>query len=136
MQLVGFMVRRLTFQIRRDVRKSVFGVSDQVQRKPPSEKKATSLEFRTFEEEKLYYPCSENKGADQLCSFCTADLRLCFRVGKIRVCHNVAHILYDEKKNMGSFKKRISFFDVRGAIESQWVASKVNEPRGGLCKLC
>ena len=27
----------------------------------------------------MYYPCSENKGADQLCSYCTADLRLCFR---------------------------------------------------------
>ena len=26
----------------------------------------------------MYYPCSENKGADQLCSYCTADLRLCF----------------------------------------------------------
>ena len=23
---------------------------------------------------------SENKGADQLCSYCTADLRLCFRI--------------------------------------------------------
>ena len=26
--------------------------------------------------------CSKNKGADQLCSYCTADLRLCFRIGK------------------------------------------------------
>ena len=24
------------------------------------------------------YPYSENKGADQLCSYCTADLHLCF----------------------------------------------------------
>ena len=30
----------------------------------------------------MYYPCSENKGADQLCSYCTADLRLCFRTSK------------------------------------------------------
>ena len=29
-------------------------------------------------EEGLYYPCSENKGTDQLRSFCEADLRLCF----------------------------------------------------------
>ena len=29
----------------------------------------------------MYYPCSENKGADQLCSNCTTDLRLCFRIG-------------------------------------------------------
>ena len=30
----------------------------------------------------MYYPCSKTKGADQLCSYCTADLRLCFRTGK------------------------------------------------------
>ena len=30
----------------------------------------------------MYYPCSENKGADQLRSYREADLRLCFRIGK------------------------------------------------------
>ena len=30
----------------------------------------------------MYYPCSENEGADQLCSYCTADLRLCFHTGE------------------------------------------------------
>ena len=39
---------------------------------------ARSLKFRIQEEEELYYPCSENKGADQLRSYCEADLRLCF----------------------------------------------------------
>ena len=33
----------------------------------------------------LYYPCSENKGADQLRSYCDADLRLCFRICRILV---------------------------------------------------
>ena len=47
-----------------------------------SQKRATSLKFRIEEEKELYYPSSENKGADQLCSYCTADLRLCFRIGK------------------------------------------------------
>ena len=42
--------------------------------------------------EGLYYPCSENKGADQLCGLRTADLRLCFRIFKIRFSHNEAHI--------------------------------------------
>ena len=28
----------------------------------------------------LYYPSSENKGADQLRGYRTADLRLCFRI--------------------------------------------------------
>ena len=43
---------------------------------------ARSLKFRIDKEEELYYPSSKNKGADQLCSYCTADLRLCFRLGK------------------------------------------------------
>ena len=33
--------------------------------------------------EGLCYPCSENKGADQLRSYCEADLRLCFRICKM-----------------------------------------------------
>ena len=30
----------------------------------------------------MYYPCSENKGADQLRGYPEADLRLCFRICK------------------------------------------------------
>ena len=40
------------------------------------------LKFRIQEEEGLYYLCSENKGADQLCGYREADLRLCFRICK------------------------------------------------------
>ena len=32
--------------------------------------------------EELYYPYSENKGADQLRGYREADLRLCFRICK------------------------------------------------------
>ena len=32
--------------------------------------------------EGLYYPCSENKGADQLRTYCAADMPLCFRTCK------------------------------------------------------
>ena len=35
--------------------------------------------------EELYYACSENKGADQLRSYCEADLRLCFRLCRLLV---------------------------------------------------
>ena len=28
----------------------------------------------------IYYPCSENKGDDELYRYCKADLRLCFRI--------------------------------------------------------
>ena len=41
---------------------------------------ARSFRFRISEEEEVYYPCSENKGADQL-----RDLRLCFRICRLLV---------------------------------------------------
>ena len=44
------------------------------------QKMARGLKFWILEVERLYYLCSENKGADQLCSNCAADLRLCFRI--------------------------------------------------------
>ena len=66
------------------LRKPVFGVSDQVRHKPAvhPQKMARGLEFRILEVEGLYYPCSENKGADQLRGYREADLRLCFRICK------------------------------------------------------
>ena len=38
--------------------------------------------------------CSENKGADQMCGYRTADLRLCFHICKSRFSHNEAQIMY------------------------------------------
>ena len=38
------------------------------------------LKFPIQEVEGLYYLCSENKGADQLCGYRKADLRLCFLI--------------------------------------------------------
>ena len=46
------------------MRKPVSGISDQTPQ----------------EVEGLYYPCSENKDADQLRGYREADLRLCFRI--------------------------------------------------------
>ena len=43
-------------------------------------KMARGLKIWIEEVEGLYYPCSENKGADQLCGYHEADLRLCFRL--------------------------------------------------------
>ena len=40
----------------------------------------------------MYYPCSENKGADQLRGYCEADLRLCFRIRRLLVFSKAAHI--------------------------------------------
>ena len=49
------------------------------------QKQARSLKFWTLVEEELYYPSSENKGADQLRSYREADLRLCFRLCRLLV---------------------------------------------------
>ena len=72
----------------RETWSSEFPTRSNTNRSVQSQKKARSLKFWILEEEKLYYPSSENKGADQLCSYCTADLRLCFRFS-----HDAAHIL-------------------------------------------
>ena len=44
------------------------------------QKMVRGLKFRIKVVEGLHYPYSENKGADQLCGYRTADLRLCFRL--------------------------------------------------------
>ena len=59
------------------------------------QKMARGLKFRIYEVEGLYYPCSENKGADQLCGYREADLRPCFRIyAKTRFSHDAAHMLW------------------------------------------
>ena len=62
------------------------GVSIHVRHKLPvqSQKEASSVNIWISEGE------SENKGGYQLCSYCTADLRLCFHIGKIRFSHDAA----------------------------------------------
>ena len=53
---------------------------------------ARGLKFRIQEVEGLSYPCSENKGADQLRGYREVDLRLCFRIyTKIRFSHDAVH---------------------------------------------
>ena len=44
----------------------------------------------------MYYPSSENKGADQLRSYREADLRLCFRICRLWFSHKVAQIMWCE----------------------------------------
>ena len=62
----------------------VFGVSARSDRNWPVQlqKMDISLKFRIKEEEELCYLCSKNKGADQLRSYCEADLHLCYCIGK------------------------------------------------------
>ena len=50
--------------------------------RPVQSQKIRSSKFHSYVEEELYYLCSKNQGADQLCSYFTADLRLCFCIGE------------------------------------------------------
>ena len=59
-----------------------------------AQKRARSLKFRIKVEEELYYPSSENKGADQLRGYREADLRLCFRLCRLLFSHEAAHIIF------------------------------------------
>ena len=58
-----------------------------------AQKRARISKFRIQVEEELYYPSSENKGADQLRSYREADLRLCFRLCRLLVFHEAAQIM-------------------------------------------
>ena len=55
---------------------------------------ARGLKFRILKVEALYYLCSKNKGADQLCGYCEADLRLCFAYAKSQFSHDEAHFIF------------------------------------------
>ena len=50
-----------------------------------SQKMVRGWKFWIYKVEELYYPCSENKGTDQLRSYCEADLCLCFRLCRFLV---------------------------------------------------
>ena len=69
------------------MRKPVFGglTRSDTNRAAQPQKIARDLKFRIKEEEVLLYPCTENKGADKVCGYRTADLRLCFRICKKQI---------------------------------------------------
>ena len=59
-----------------------FPIRSDTNRAVQPQKMARCLKFQIKEVEGLYYPCSENKGADQICGYREADLRLYFRICK------------------------------------------------------
>ena len=70
---------------------------------------ATGLKFCIQEVEVLYYPSSENKGADQLRGnadqlrgYREADLRLCFRICKTLVFSQCGPSLFDMSNGLCS----------------------------------
>ena len=77
----------------RDKRSSGVPTRSDTNQSVQTQKQARSLKIRIEEDEGLYYPSSENKGAGQLCSYCEVDLRLCFRISKFRFSHYAAHLV-------------------------------------------
>ena len=71
------------------MRQPTIWVSDQVQHKPGCIATEAGLKLEISNlgrlEEELYFLCSENKGTGQLCSYYTADLRLCCRICRLFV---------------------------------------------------
>ena len=52
------------------------------------------LEISCFGREEFYFLYRENKGAEQLRSFCAADLQLCFRICKYLVFSRPSSYIY------------------------------------------
>ena len=64
---------------------SGFPTRSDTDRSIPPQKMVRGLKFRIWGVDGLYYLESENKGTDQLRSYCAAGLRLCFRLCKKQV---------------------------------------------------
>ena len=54
--------------------------------------KARIMKFWLYVKEELYYPISENKDADQLPSYCEADLHFVFSKAIIQFSHDAAQL--------------------------------------------
>ena len=74
------------------MRKLVFRVSDQVRHKLgcTAIEDGQRLEISDLGSRGIVL-CSENKGADQLCSYGAADLCLCFHLHKKQISHDIAN---------------------------------------------
>ena len=75
---------------------SGFPTRSDTNRAVQTQKTARVLKRQTYKVVGVYYPCSENKGADQLNGYHAADLRLCFR--KKQFPHDAAHFTYNSIK--------------------------------------
>ena len=80
---------KLLTDMSRDVRKPVFGVSDQVRHKPGW---LETWNFGFRKQKGLYYPSGENKDADQLRGYLICVF--VFAYAKIRFSHVMAHMYW------------------------------------------
>ena len=80
---------------------------------------ARGLKFPLWVVEGLYYPYSENKGADQLRGYREADLRLCFRICKNPVFSRRGSII--TRKIFDSPQPDVNIRDILDGIDSNLV---------------
>ena len=77
----------------------------------------------------MYYPSSENKGADQLRGYREADLRLCFRICKLLVFPmrrlKYFHIIGNSALDFGVMLKPQVVGSVRHGFSSQSIFSQI-----------
>ena len=84
-----------------------------------AQKQARGWKFWILEEAVLYYPCSENKGADQLHSYCKADLRLCFRICKLCNLSNVYNFVRLILRSTNSRSGKLPYFRQMQSLPDQ-----------------
>ena len=65
------------------------------------QKMVRALKFQIKKVEGLCHQCNENKGTDQLRSYCAADLRLCFRICKKPVFSGRGRSSFAISKDLG-----------------------------------
>ena len=70
----------------------------------------------------MYYLCSENKGADQLCGYHTADLLLCFHICKKLVSHDAAHMCMD---TTGTFITQLNKYEQLKCVKESLFCNKI-----------
>ena len=73
----------------------------------------------------MYYQCSENKGADQLWSYCTADLHLCFRICKSRLSHDAAQL--SSKATITNLRSAVLSYRLISIICFRWSSASKSE---------
>ena len=80
----------------------------------------------------MYYPCSENKDADQLRGNREADLRLCFRPCKLLVFSRTGSNLSGGKKNLCILHIFFFFFDsVKRSFQNYFSSYETGQSVGG-----
>ena len=92
-------------QLCRNARKLILGFLTRCDTNQPvkSQRQARDLKYLLEVEQELYYPYSENKGADQLCSYCEAVFASMFSHMQKSSCLIISSINCMDKENDCNF---------------------------------